>query len=181
MQCPFLHLNRVYTSQKLTLTLYVHFELWPKRLSASSNNLDLWKGKRVEYFTPLRLFHKSLGLATVVPAGSQVLKEHLNWNAVWGVNVGLGCYQITLVIDAFFLFFLVVFSFVVLHFACAFELFPFPWKNNTAHCCVLRGQRFIGQDTRADLWYVWCGSDPNDHLVNIWCCLTGMSGPHYST
>lgn len=37
---------------------------------------------------------------------------------------------------------------------------------------MLRGQRFIGKDTRADLRLVLWKSDPNDHLVNIWCCFT---------
>lgn len=121
-------------------------------------------------------------LAQWVQLGHWFSKEELNW------NTGCWVYMYVSYIKKKYIYFLfsiyvfnhTIFSFCLLCYVllcstCVFVLFIFLSKNNTAYCCVLRGQRFIGQDTRADLWYVWCGSDPNDHLVNIWCCLTGMS------
>lgn len=47
--CP----NRVYTTQTLMANFCIPFlNSDPKRLSAGSNNLDLWRGKRIKYFTP---------------------------------------------------------------------------------------------------------------------------------
>lgn len=76
---------------------------------------------------------------------------------------------------------LVVTCFILVYLP-VFFIFSFLWglKNNIEHDCVLRVKIFIVQDTRDDLWCVLLRCDPNDHLVNIWCCLTGMSGLHNS-
>lgn len=156
--------------------------------------LTFGQSKRIKYFTPSCLFYKAflspqwfqLGSSTVF---CDAFKRGNKLKDCWGETMSawpLGLLlqkkktqrireKQSLTLSCL----LCLFYFATL--ACVFDLFLFLSKNNIAHCCVLRGQRFIGQDTRADLWYVLWRSDPNDHLVNIWCCLTGMSGLHNST
>lgn len=157
--------------------------------------LTFGQHKRIKYFTPSYLFYKAflspqwfqLGSSTVF---CDAFKRGSKLKGCWGETMSALALRLLFSKKAqrirekqsLTLSLLVVFCFIFVHMPVSLIFtFFFSLKNNNEYCYVLRGQRFIGQDTRADHWNVLWGSDPNDHLVNIWCYLTWRSGLHNST
>ena len=163
----------------------------------SNITLTCGQSKRIKYFTPSCLFYKAflspqwfqLGSSTVF---CDAFKRGNKLKGRWGgdhVSLafrafvvekkrprGSGRSRVRLVpcLLCFVLFLCTCLVFLISSFLSRSRI-TLP----TVHALCSEGSD--SQDTRADLCYVLWRSDPNEHLVNIWCCLTGMTGLHNST